>query len=206
MPCSARRTSSSWERVATASQILGGHGRWLGCGSIRYGLLASIRAAPVRGTDPGLRELQAQQPTVALGHQRRASFQLHRGPLRLADRRVRATARYYFDFALFDLVVGAFYANNLLLELRCFDLRLWLLPYPGGRWLHFTQQSAVTIKWSGRSASLYSYGSPPSWAAWYRRVRLRSAAYQQPDRLALPPAPTAAAGAATTSTCAPVMA
>jgi len=64
---------------------------------------------------------------------------------------------YYFDFALFDLVSGRLYANNYFSNYGASIYGYWLLPLPGGRWLHHTQQSSSYYVNVASAASLYSY-------------------------------------------------
>jgi len=151
---------SSWEQVATASQILGATGTlarmWVHPGSGSFGFYSNLNTLTLVQTRDFVRYLRNRMPS-----RWSTSIQLRRSHF-TGDRFVWFIAEssnnsYHFDFALFDLVSGRFYANNYFSNYGASINGYWLLPLSGGRWLHFTQQSSSQYVYVASAASLYSY-------------------------------------------------
>lgn len=151
---------SAWEEVATASQILGATGTlarmWVHPGSGSFGFYSNLSTLTLVQTQDFVRFKRNGRPSkwgtnIVL---RRSHFTGDRFIWFIAE---SSNNSYYFDFALFDLVSGRFYANNYFQNYGASIYGYWLLPLSGGRWLHFTQQSSSYYVRVASAADLYSY-------------------------------------------------
>lgn len=151
---------SSWEQVATASQILGATGTlarmWVHPSTGCFGFYSGLNTLTLVQTRDFVSFKRNSRPSrwstsIVL---RRFNFTGDRFVWLIAE---SSNNSYYFDFALFDLVSGRLYANNYFSNYGASIYGYWLLPLSGGRWLHFTQQSSSYYVNVASSASLYSY-------------------------------------------------
>ncbi len=151
---------SSWEQVATASQILGATGTlarmWVHPSTGCFGFYSGLNTLTLVQTRDFVSFKRNSRPSrwstsIVL---RRFNFTGDRFVWLIAE---SSNNSYYFDFALFDLVSGRLYANNYFSNYGASIYGYWLLPLPGGRWLHHTQQSSAYYVQVASAASLYSY-------------------------------------------------
>lgn len=150
----------SWEQVATASQILGSTGTlarmWVHPGTGSFGFYSGLNTLTLVQTRDFVSFKRNSRPSrwstsIVL---RRLNYTGERFVWFIVE---SSNGSQHFDFALFDLVSGRLYANNLFQNYGASITGYWLLPLSGGRWLHFTQQSSSYYVHVASPASLYGY-------------------------------------------------
>ncbi len=151
---------SVWEQVATASQILGATGTlarmWVHPTTGSFGFYSNLSTLTLVQTQDFVSFKRNSRPSrwgagIVL---RRLNYTGDRFIWLIAE---TSNGSYHYDFALFDLVTGRLYANNYFqahgASINCY----WLLPLPGGRWIHHTQYSSSTFVALASAANMYSY-------------------------------------------------
>ncbi len=151
----------SWEQLSTAFEILGGPGSisrmWVHSASASFGFHSAHDALVLVQTRNFLTFKRNRRPSRwGVGVQiTRMAF--------TGDRFIwlivrQSSSSNYFDYALFDLVTGWLYAQNYFTNHGDYPpYPYWLVPLPGGRWLHYTTHYNNYYANVASPAHLYTY-------------------------------------------------
>ena len=155
---------SSWEQVASASQILGATGTlsrmWVQPNSTNFAFYSTLNTLTLVQTNDFVTFRRNSKPSTWPNNAQFSRFNFTGSRFVWFIVR-RDTSTYYYDRALFDLETGRLYAGNYFNNYGESQMIYGysLLPLPNGSWLHYSTCASNYCTCVITIANIYNYAT-----------------------------------------------